>query len=279
MERIMSQDSKFQAAALTPALSPAPLSFARWMIPLLTVAAIAVVFSLAGCGPGAGSSASSDAVAAGPSAADAVSATPSAAAAAASTAAQAQAGAPAACPKVAAPRCPGVPAPAARQPAPGAMARSESSPNHLATAASNAQRRLWSRHRHGVRHGDAYALRERRAWDHGRPWPGDRSDRDSVDHDRFAREHDDRGALMGGSSGGQYSGRFAYLGGREREETRETSRSEAWRFGGEHVVVRQEDHRALRPCPDRCRPTGYRTFDYAGIDGRGYLVWPGKVEY
>jgi hypothetical protein len=97
-----------------------------------------------------------------------------------------------------------------------------------------------------------------------------------MGHDRFAREHGDRGALMGGPSGGQYSERFARLGVHESEETRETSRSEAWRAsGGERVVVRQGD----RPCPDRCRPAGYRTFDYAGIDERGYLVWPGKVEY
>ena len=84
---------------------------------------------------------------------------------------------------------------------------------------------------------------------------------------------------MGGSSGEQYSARFARLGVHESEETRETSRSEAWRSGDERVVVRQGDHGALRLCPDRCRPARYRTFDYAGIDGRGYLVWPGKVEY
>ncbi len=253
----MSQDSKFQAAALTSAESRAPFGFSRWMIPVLTVAAIAVVFSLAGCGPGAGSGASSDATAAGPSAADAVSATPSAAAAAASTAAQtqAQAGPAAACPKVVAPRCPGAPAAQPMQ-----AAQSDSSSNRLAAAASGAQRRLWSRHRHG----EAFARREHRAWDHR----------------RFAREHDDHGALMGGgASGEQDSERFARLGVRESEETRETSRSEVWRSGDARVVVRQSDRGALRACPDRCRPAGYRTFDYAGIDGRGYLVWPGKVEY
>jgi hypothetical protein len=281
MERIMSQDSTFQATAPMPAESRAPLNLARWMVPVLVVTAIAVVFSLAGCGPNAGSNAASDQAAAGPSAVEPVSATPSAAAAAAATAAQsqAQAAAPAACPKLVAPRCPSVPAATPTASAQSSTVRPEAS-NRLATSASDADQRLWSRHHHAARHGGAFAMRERRAWDHGRPWPGDRVDRDRTNHDQFAREHDDRGGLMGGASGALYSEHFARVGVRESEETRETSRSEAWRSaGGEHVVVRQGDHGALRPCPERCRPAGYRTFDYAGIDGRGYLVWPGKVEY
>ncbi len=44
------------------------------------------------------------------------------------------------------------------------------------------------------------------------------------------------------------------------------------------VVIRERQDYAVRPgCPRDCN--WRRDFDMAGIDARGYLVWPGKVEY
>jgi hypothetical protein len=59
-------------------------------------------------------------------------------------------------------------------------------------------------------------------------------------------------------------------GNRTREELSESDRL---------VVRRREDSGATRPCPRACPGAGYRGWDFAGIDARGYLVWPGKVEY
>jgi hypothetical protein len=54
-------------------------------------------------------------------------------------------------------------------------------------------------------------------------------------------------------------------------------RSDTSRLYQDRVIMR-EDYAAVRPgCPRDCG--GRRDFDMAGIDARGYLVWPGKVEY
>lgn len=61
---------------------------------------------------------------------------------------------------------------------------------------------------------------------------------------------------------------------RMEQEERETSRSESSRFGG--AIVRSQG------CPDNCgdwRDEGHRFYRTAGVDERGFLVWPGKVEY
>jgi hypothetical protein len=243
MERHMSKSSQHRRSALAPALA---------------LATLAAAVTLSGCTPDTGPASASDAAAAGPNAA--------AAARTEMTASNAAPAAPGAAPKAVAPVCPKLVAPQCPPPAPASPAAQPRKP--LAAAWSGAARRLWSRHRFA--HGAAYAGRARHDWEHGRPWPGDR-----PDGDRLAAQQGGHGELMGGPNPpppGAYADRFARAGG---FESHETVRAESWRSdSGEHREFRE----ALRPCPDHCGGPR-RFFGYAGIDDRGYLVWPGKVEY
>jgi len=115
-------------------------------------------------------------------------------------------------------------------------------PHALAAPMSKASDRLWARHR-GEHHARLHARRERRDLDQRR----------ESQVDRYA---DLRDTEM----------RSGY---RMREQSSESDR----------LVVRREGYGAGRPCPRTCPGAGHRDWDFAGIDARGYLVWPGKVEY
>lgn len=233
----------------------------------VALAALTAALVLGGCTPDTGPPSASEG-------SSAPSAGPNAAAAArtdmaASSAATAARTVPAAGPKRVAPQCP----PAAHSSlANASAARPE---GHAAAPAkpiaapwSSAARRLWSRH-HPARHGSAWA--ERRDWDLGRPWPGDH-----PGDDRFAARPAGHDELMGGPGVPPARlDRFASEAGGVREESHETVRTRSWRSdGGESGEIRE----AIRPCLDHCGGPR-RFFGYAGIDDRGYLVWPGKVEY
>jgi hypothetical protein len=45
------------------------------------------------------------------------------------------------------------------------------------------------------------------------------------------------------------------------------------------IYRRSEDFGPGPPCPGPCPGAGRRDWSFTGIDARGYLVWPGKVEY
>jgi hypothetical protein len=262
-------------------------------------AMLACALALASCGP--------DSSANGPSASTNVAAasTGPAAASAASLAASPSTLAPA-CPKVEAPKCPGA-GPAAR----GTATASLASPNlasssrpatHLSTAWSGGVRRS-GRHAHLSGRGGAYADRERRDWDLGRPWPGDRPrggrrdyDGQGLTHgDRLANERDRHDGLLGGpgdrAGGWGGEGRdFAARGSDHsvqggyrilQQESRGFASQSSHFDAGERMVehYREEGQGAFGPCPRDCRDQAYRRFSYAGVDERGYLVWPGKVEY
>jgi hypothetical protein len=249
MERQMSQHSHDPKPEF-PFARSARARAAQRLIPASAALAGLALLALASCGPdtGAGSEASS-APSAGPSAAAAsrasLAGTRSSAPPASATAAMA-----AACPKVAPIHCPTTPATpnTAVQGAPTHLAATTAThANPLATGWSRASRRIWSRHR-TVRHGEAYAARERRER--------------RGESDRMQSERQDRFA-----SAGSY-------------ESRQVTRSESTQVYGDErfaergrEVFRGEAYACPRACP------GHRTFDYAGIDARGYLVWPGKVEY
>jgi hypothetical protein len=248
-----------------PALENAKIRARRWMAP---GAMLAVAAALAGCGAdnstgGANSSAAASSPGAnGPSAA--------------TGALPALAPAAPACPKLAAPQCPPATAPTRLSEAPAVQPRRHGA--HMAAAWPGGSRGSWSRdrvHRHDI-------ARERRDWDLGRPWPGDRPDARRWDHhgqgltqgDRWASERD---GLMGGPAVERRGGYRSF------EESRETERSSSFHaFGGERVIERYREN-GPRPCPLDCKEGwtgdwrgGYRA---AGVDPRGYLIWPGKVEY
>jgi len=75
---------------------------------------------------------------------------------------------------------------------------------------------------------------------------------------------------------------YGYIGG-PPVDLRVERREQVVRSDSRTVEVYRESRGGVRPCPSDCRGfrrlDGYRTFGYAGIDERGYLVWPGKVEY
>ncbi len=150
-----------------------------------------------------------------------------------------------ACPKAVTPACPAAPSVAPK-----------SLSARTAAIWSGASRRGWRHHGHRF----AYAEAARR-WDEGRPWPGDRPDGERYGH---------RDGLMGGPS--------VDLRGGYRSEFSQS-------YGGDRFVERyREEAHGGRPCPLDCRgglPGDWRGGGYraAGIDERGYLVWPGKVEY
>ena len=219
------------------------------LAPILALAA--TTLGLMGCSPEAGqNNAASDAsAAAGPNAAaSARFDTPANPAPAAKPA-------PVACPKQVAPQCPPPPAPSRL--AETAPAKTAAAANPNAAALSNRSRALWS-HRH-VQHRRAYGWHE---------------------HREQYQAANGRGGLMGGPVAPpplpRVDERFARADGFEaREESRVVSRSEDWRVsGGAH----REFRGAVRPCPGPCGGPRHG-FGYAGIDDRGYLVWPGKVEY
>jgi len=241
----MSQESDYQQVA----------GRARRLVRGLALTVVGLL-ALASCGPnsGAGAPAPSN---------SAPSAGPSAASTSVLAAGPALAPAAPACPKLVEPKCPV---------APGAAPGVASKPLSARTAAiwSGAGRRGWRRHGHRY----PYAQAARR-WDEGRPWPGDR-----PGGDQMGGERDRRGDLMGGPRLGQSGGY------RAEEDTRRTERSEfSSAYGGERFVERdREEVHGARPCPLDCRgglPGDWRGGGYraAGIDERGYLVWPGKVEY
>ena len=243
----MSQDSYYQQPAPKPEPAKAARGARRWLVPSLMLTAIGLV-ALASCGPdnGAGGPAASNSA---PSAG--VNTASAGLQPAAPPTSLAPAPAAPACPKVVEPACPAAP-PIAR---------------HAAAIWSGASRHGWRRH--GRR--SAYAEAARR-WDEGRPWPGDRPDGERYGH------RDD--ALMGGPAMGMRGGY------RTEEESRFSERSDSSGFdGGERFVERyREETRGGRPCPLDCRgglPGDWRGGGYraAGVDERGYLVWPGKVEY
>jgi hypothetical protein len=288
MERHMSNQSSELRPAFAGQGGPAKNTARRWMI---SGAILASALALASCGPDSGANA--------PSASTNVAAasTSPAAASAASTASSPSTLAPA-CPKVEAPICPAA-GPAARGTAVASLAQPTRPTAHMSAVGSGGARRAW-RHTRSYRHGDAYADRERRDWDLGRPWPGDRPRGGRRDHDgegltrgdRLANERDRHEGLLGGPGGRRGEGRdFAAREGGQgfhggyrvlQEESRGFASSQSSHFGaGERVVehYREEGRDAFGPCPLDCRGGAYRRFSYAGVDGRGYLVWPGKVEY
>jgi hypothetical protein len=136
-----------------------------------------------------------------------------------------------------------------KQPACPVPAPSAAAPNPLAKAMGEKSRRLWAHHR-----GRAYAGLGRGAHHH-RHFRGETQE-----------------AMLPPPPPLPPVERFAG-GYRMREETRDELRTRAWRSDdGGRVIVRRGG------CPGAC-PGGRRDWDYAGIDARGYLVWPGKVEY
>jgi len=221
-------------------LSPFASRLAGRVAPLAPLAAAAL---LAGCGPdhppGAVSSASGA-----PAASSAAAALSGAEAARASTAAPASprslsAAAPASAPT------PTLAAACPKQPACPAPAPAAATPNPLAKPVGEKSRRLWAGHRAHTRH-----------------WGGHRGEvREAMLPPPPPLPPVDR-----------YAGAY-----RLHEETREDLRAEAWRSGERRrVIVRRGE--AYGGCPRACAG-GYRDWDYAGIDARGYLVWRGKVEY
>ena len=179
------------------------------------------------------------------------------------------------------------------------LAPSSRAAGHMSATWSGGGRRGW-RHAHVYRHGGAYADRERRDWDLARPWPGDRPRVGRRDYDgegltrgdRLANERDRHDGLLGGPDGRRGEGRdFAaresdhgFRGGYRilQEDSRGFASSQSSHFdSGERVVehYREESRGGFGRCPLDCRGEAYHRFSYAGVDGRGYLVWPGKVEY
>ena len=217
------------------------------LAPALALAA--TMLGLVGCSPETSQNSASDAAAAaGPNAAaSAHFDTPTNAAPAAKPA-------PIVCPKLVAPQCPPPAAPGRLAETAPAKAAPASNPN--AAALSNRSRALWS-HRHIQRH-RAYGWHE---------------------HREAYQASNGHGELAGGPVAPpplpRMDERFARADGFEaREESRVVSRSEGWRISdGAH-----REFRELRPCPGACGGPRHG-FGYAGIDDRGYLVWPGKVEY
>lgn len=240
----MSQDSYYQRPAPEPA--KAADGAWRWWVPSLALTAVGLA-ALASCGPDSGSGA--------PSASNsAPSASVNAASASVLAAAPASAPVAPACPKVVEPKCPAAPSVAPK-------------PLSARTAAiwSGASRRAWRRHGHRHAYADA-----RRRWDHGRPWPGDRPD----------------GPHYGYLDEGPHVGDRLLGGYRSEEDANGTERSEfSQSHDGARFVERyREEAHGGRPCPLDCRgglPGDWRWDGYraAGVDERGYLVWPGKVEY
>lgn len=271
----MSKESFFQRPAGERIGAPRAAPHGR--AAAIMLAAISVA-ALAGCGPDSGAgnpSASASVPSASPSASTSASAASTNALAANSAPAPATAGLAApACSKVVAPQCPAAPVVAPKR-----------LTSRVAAIWSAAPRRSWS-HRHVSRHADARA--GQRDWDQGRPWPGDRGDREHHDDhdgglrvgDRLMSQRDDRGGLMGGPA-------VELRGGYRSEETlRQTERSQSYGYGDQRFFEsdREDVRGGVRGCLRDCRGGwtgdwrggGYRA---AGVDGRGYLVWPGKVEY
>jgi len=194
---------------------------------------------------------------------------PSAAPSAASAGAPSAAALAAACPKLEAPRCPTT--------AVGAQAGSPAQRTaRMAAAWSEPPRPRHARHRHA----SPIAL-ERRRWDQGRPWPGDRPDGDQSGF-RGARQDLMGGPPVAGSDRRmERSEAFGWRGGYRLEEgSRETERMDSWRVHRDGVAPGRG---GILGCPIRCMPVlgmdPGRDYRAAGIDASGYLIWPGKVEY
>ena len=117
------------------------------------------------------------------------------------------------------------------------------------TAASGAVRETWRHVHHKHRH-----------------WSNP-----SVHDEQIAQERDEGAGLTERSAGGY----------RMEEGSREISRSIYSSGHGDERLVERGDvpsgPRCLTLCPGP--HAGPRRFDAAGIDARGYLVWPGKTEY
>jgi len=253
MERHMSNDFIIQQPASKPTLAITARRAA------LGAALVLAAAALAGCGPDSGAG-NASASASAPSGASAL---------ASSNLAPSPAPIAPACPKAPAPQCP-APVPAQH------------------AALSDAARRTWSR-APADHHRAAYAELNRRDWSTHRRWTGDHERMEQRDHrgegltrgDRIASERD---GLIGGPAVVDGHDRFArsdiytaHGGYRAEEESRA--------FSGERLIEHagQDVRGGLPGCPLDCRTgwrgQGHRTFNYAGIDARGYLVWPGKVEY
>jgi hypothetical protein len=122
-------------------------------------------------------------------------------------------------------------------------------------------RRAW-RHLHGARHG-VHRRRERHD-----------GDREFAHRDQGVREREDHAERSGG--GAEVRGGY-----RIEEGSRQFSRSEYSQDYGAARVIERDSFRVGPRCLTACPGLngGPRRFDFTGIDARGYLVWPGKVEY